>query len=1225
MKRLVEINKINGVMKQQIKLGSKVLGCACFFLALNYVNANTIFENKSFTNSFIDMPFHEGNGNGHIQELNTNHKLYSIAKNDIEGYTEMLSGSEFFLYPSIREDVNVSMIARATTGKMGFEFLTGKVPSDYKEDTVTFFMLSDIDLNLNESFDIHVNDKHLLSFNTNEDGSLFISENPGKGNAQYIMVQRDGNGDGIGAFRLTVPASWVEKGKSAKIKFNGHKKNSNCWIMIFKADDAVSRIKESVKSEAAFVIKEQKGVLHVDAPAFFDGKKVYVISDGKKSKSKVFKAQGELSKASFNIQSPKKDFSIVYAGVEMSLAFEKGDGTISTTDIVGNYLLHHQANNRGDNWYASLTKLYKPEFNETFDNFFEKKYENGLVSIMNSSHQDIAWVDRPEVCIILRDTLLLTPVLKDAFIRDDYGFDIEDGLMLREYLERHPESKEQLTTLLKRKLISVGATYNCPYEDMYDAEDQVRQLYLGKKWVKKNFGGYDSKVYWNVDVPGKSLQTPQILKKAGVDYMVISRHAKGMFHWASPDGSSVFTYSPGHYGNDLLYLSRDMNNKLKYAADQTLYWEDTFIGSEIQTPLLSSQDMLPAIDYSDFIENWNSFESVIDEDGSTKEMFLPKMELQTVDEFMPMAEKKAINVDTIMGERPNVWVYIHGPGHHDALTASREASKLLPAAEKFLSIANILDPKKMKYPFEELDEAWQAKIYPDHGWGGHDGDITDDLFKENLVKSRTMGQNLLDEAADFISRRIKKNEKLGIPIILFNSLSWKRTDPVTAKIDFVKGTLKNVAVTTANKKRIDVQTSNASFYDDGSLKSADITFIAEDIPSIGYSTYYIDDAKEKPVDTIAQIGSTLLYENPFYKISFEKGGVAQVYDKEFNRELFLNDHFKVGDVFTMESVGNGAGEFGDVQQPGMKDFDQVSLHKAQWMILESGPVYTKYRLEQQILHSIVRQDVTLYHNLKRVYFDTSLRNWSGELYREFRTAFPINMKNPEIAHEVPFGSVRVGKDEIKTAGERYTPLCKDVHPRAIIDWISATDDEVAITLSSSVAAADWIDPTDHDTNQSVLQHLLLASRTSCHWEGNEYSQAGNHDFNNVLTSNKAGSVVGQKIAKQKNEPLHVVVYPDTSNDAFLPETNSFYAIDSDNVMITTIKKAEDTDDVIARMYNVKDSEETINVSSYFDIKNFNKTNIIEEYPQSVAPKLKVGKYAIETFSLKVANKQVGRN
>lgn len=584
---------------------------------------------------------------------------------------------------------------------------------------------------------------------------------------------------------------------------------------------------------------------------------------------------------------------------------------------------------------------------------------------------------------------------------------------------------------------------------------------------------------------------------------------------------------------------------------------------------------------------------------------------------MPLAEKNAVQVDTIMGERPNVWVYIHGPGHHDALTASREASKLLPAAEKFLSIAHTLDPEKMQYPFDELDEAWQAKIYPDHGWGGHDGDITDNLFKENLVKSRIMGQNLLDQGTDFIARRIKKDKKLGIPMVLFNSLSWKRTDPVTTKVDFAKGVIKNVGIKTDDKKKVEVQVSEATYYEDGSLKNANITFIAEEIPSIGYATYYIYDNTGKGNVDNKYTRNVNSYENEFYKLDFVDGGIGQVYDKEFERELFTTDNFKVADVFTMQSVGNGAGEFGDVQQPSMVDFDKVSVHAPKWEIIENGPVYTKYRLEQQILHSIARQEVTLYHTLKRIYFDTSLRNWSGELYREFRTAFPINMKNAEIAHEVPFGSVRVGKDEIKTAGERYTPLCKDVHPRAIIDWISASDEDLTVTLSSSVAAADWIDPTDHDSENPVLQHLLLASRTSCHWEGNEYSQAGNHEFTNIMTSNAVGSVKGQKVAKQKNEPLQVVIYPDTTRDAFLPETNGFYEIDSDNVIITTIKKAEDGNDVIARMYNIKDTQESVKMTSYFDIEGFKQTNIIEEYPVVVPPELKVGKYAIETFSLEI--------
>ncbi len=1197
------------------RLRHNLILSAAILAFFSVANTKNLYSHTAWTSPEIRMniPMHHSNGNGHIQELNTNYRLYQICKNDIEGYSEMLSGSEFFSYPSIRDDIGVSMIARATTGKMGFEFLTGVVPKDYASDQVTFFMISDIDLNQNEPFDIHVNDQHLLTFHSNADGTLSIIGNPGNGNAEYVLVERDGNGDGIGAFRLTVPSKLIEKGKSAKLRFVGHNKGANCWLMIFKAVDAVSRIRESVAMEAAFDIKEMNDHLYVDAPWYFSRKEVYLVSDGKKSKVKSFTGQGELSKVSFNIKPPKNSFAIVFDGETIALDFENGDGTFSNTAIEGKCIYHHKTK-YANGWNASLSKLYRPEFFDTYNDFFDRRYEKGLVSLMNSSHQDIAWVDRPEVCIILRDTLLLAPVMKDAFERDDYAFDVEDGLILREYLDRHPDSKKRITTLLNKKLLSVGATYNCPYEDMYDAEDQIRQLYLGKKWVKKTFGGYDSKVYWNVDVPGKSLQTPQILKKAGVDYMVISRHAKGMFHWESPDGSSVFTYSPGHYGNDLLHLSKDLNNKIKYGAEQVLFWKKNFEGGEVQTPLLSSQDMLPAIDYSEFIDTWNNFESLKDDTGTEKNVFLPDMELMTVDEFLPLAEKNATNVETIMGERPNVWVYIHGPGHHDALTASREGSKLLPAAEKFLSVANIIDPVKMPYPYQTFDQAWQAKIYPDHGWGGHDGDITDNLFKENLVKSRNMGTNLLNKGISFISSKIKTNENMGIPVVLFNSLSWERTDPVTVSLSFPKGSTRGFKVLTSDQKELPSQSFNAEYYDDRSLKNVDISFIAENIPSIGYATYYVANAGNSSASG-QKPASISSYENSYYSIRFGNGGIASVYDKELKKDLFNTDQFKAGDVFTLQSIGNGAGEFGDIQQPSMVDYDQVSIHQPEWQVVENGPVFTTYRMEQQIHHAIVRQDVTIYHNLKRIYFNTSLLNWSGELYREFRTAYPLHMDSPEIAHEVPFGRVRVGKDEIKTAGERYTPLCKDVHPRAIIDWISASDDEMTITLSSSVAAADWIDPTSKMSGDALLQHVLLASRTSCHWEGNEYSQGGNHHYNHVLTSNEAESIEGQKIAKQKNEPLFAVVNPETSVKAPLPESASFFSFDNENVFVTTIKKAEDGEEFIARMYNVKETEETVNISSSFNIGSYKKTNIIEEDPVLVEPQLRVGKYGIETFSL----------
>jgi alpha-mannosidase len=1175
----------------------------------NSVNHNGILSTETINS--LPLPYHGGGGHDHIYEINTLYNLYQIVKNDVEGFHSKIGGGDY-QYPSIRDDVNKHMVARASTGESYFEFLTNVVPKGQPQETVTFAFYSDIDLTLRKPYDIYVNDKLALTFVANEDGSLKILNNEHKATAEYILVKRDGNKDGIGLFRLTLPMKMLTQGEKAKIKVQGQKTGSNSWFMLAKANDLIENLRMSAENEASFSIKETEGVFHIDAPAHFADREVQIVSDGKKSKKGIFRKQGEIAKASIALKAPSKEFKIVYGNESIVMSLEQGNAQIKS-DLIGNYFYVFKA--RAQNgWQASITKLYKPSLFNAYDDFFDKRNEGGKVSVMNSSHQDIAWVDRPEVCIILRDTLVLTPVINDAFSRGDYGFDIEDGLILREYLNRHPDAQEKITTLLNKKLISVGASYNCPYEDMYDSEDLVRQFYLGKKWVKKTFGGYDSKIYWNVDVPGKTMQFPQILKKAGVDYMVISRHAKGMFNWESPDGSSVFTYSPGHYGNDIIELSKEMSSKLKYAAEQVNYWKPSFQEGNTMTPLLSSQDMIPAVDYSEFIETWNGFESVKGDDGKKNKVFFPEMELMTMDEFMPLAKKNATNIETIRGERPNVWVYIHGPGHHDALTASREASKLLPAAEKFLSIANTLDAKRMPYPYEEFEMAWESKIFPDHGWGGHDGDITDDLFEKKLVESKTMGTNLLYKGTEFIANRIMTDEEKGIPIVLFNSLSWERTDPVTVAVNFEKGKAKSLNVFSAEKEQMPVQLIKESYYDDGSIKSAEFVFIAKDIPAIGYKTYYVQPSLKKPIKS-SRATSTTAYENDAYKITFEKGGIGQIYDKNLKRNLFKVGKLKGGEVFTLQSIGNGAGEFGDVQQPFMEDFDKVSNHNATWKVLKTGDVFTTYRIKQPILYAIVEQDVTIYHELKRVLFETRLLNWSGELYREFRTAFPIAIDNALVTHEVPFGAVKVGQDEIETAGDRYTALAKDVHPRAIMDWFSASDDDMTVTLSSSVAAFDWIDPTS-DSKDTLLQHLLLASRTSCHWEGNEYSQGGDHSYHNILTSNKTGSLEGMRIAEQQNDPIYITVYPDKSAKASLPETLSFFSLNKENINVSTIKMGEDSDNLVIRMYNVQGIETQVKLNSYFTMDNIQQTNIIEENPKPVSI-MNVSKYGIETFSFDV--------
>ena len=113
-----------------------------------------------------------------------------------------------------------------------------------------------------------------------------------------------------------------------------------------------------------------------------------------------------------------------------------------------------------------------------------------------------------------------------------------------------------------------------------------------------------------------------------------------------------------------------------------------------------------------------------------------------------------------------------------------------------------------------------------------------------------------------------------------------------------------------------------------------------------------------------------------------------------------------------------------------------------------------------------------------------------------------------MAYEVPMAVVEVGKTELPMAGgfskpeQIYDTPCADIHPREVQDWFCSWDENKAVTISSDVAAFDWVNPTDNDSEEIVLQPILLATRRSCNGssDANWYLQRGNHHFNFSLTS-----------------------------------------------------------------------------------------------------------------------------
>ena len=424
----------------------------------------------------------------------------------------------------------------------------------------------------------------------------------------------------------------------------------------------------------------------------------------------------------------------------------------------------------------------------------------------------------------------------------------------------------------------------------------------------------------------------------------------------------------------------------------------------------------------------------------------------------------------------------------------------------------------------------------------------------------------------------------------------------------------------------------------------EVTFVAEDVPPIGYRTYYlVDDSSPTAENPPANINiSDNTYENNFYRVTLAAGGIRSLFDKQLGKDVLRTEKLLGAEVIMLDSVGNGAGEFGSVQQPSAAgDFERAAFYGPKWEINESGPVYTAYKFTQQLQHTLLVERLIFYHQIKRIDIEITLFNWTGLKSREFRMMLPLDMpENAQIAYEVPMGVVEVGQSEIKgrategpvyggypddnsnihQRGPAYLDICSEIHPREVQNFISAVGEDFAVTMSSSVAVCDYIDPSISAAPYPMLQPILLASRKSCHSKGNWYLQGGDHHYRFSIFSHGADWRQGRKPAVAANHDLIAVVDAEPLADAHLPPTQSFASVSADNVVITAIKKGEDDDSVVVRMVEMEGRDTAANVRLNFPVQAAAQTNLIEEDEQALTLKgdalpVSIGHHAIETFKL----------
>ncbi len=839
-------------------------------------------------------------------------------------------------------------------------------------------------------------------------------------------------------------------------------------------------------------------------------------------------------------------------------------------------------------------------------------FSRGTIHIIQSSHQDIAWMNTPEYCRTERINDIITPALDMMKTDPNFTFEMEQTLNLMEYLDVHPERKAEIQQRYEEGRFAWGATYNQPYEGLLSGEQLVRQAYYGRKWICENFKGCDDLTANNIDVPGRTLQMPQILAKSGIKNLFVSRMGEGLYNWYSPDGSRVFTYTPGNYGWASIvwkYFDKNAVDAMHRLRPRVALWDAYFIKHNIPPhyAVLMSCDATKPVNFSAIIAEWNSI-------AALSEVPLPQLTNSTAERYFEQVNTPQTKLEEIHGERPDLWLYIHGPAHYQSIANKREAGVLLPAAEIFTSIAQQYKGNLMAYPRADFDRAWMASIYPDHGWGGKNGETTDHIFADSLKSARDQGFALLSNAFAGITSDISARQG---DWVVYNDLSWDRTDVVKYKIEE-----SNLIIRDSEGKEIATQLIDGA---DGRY----LIFVAEQVPSIGYKSFSVSKVKSRKIYKKPEsvVTGDNYYENTFYRIRLGDGGIISLFDKSLQRDVVQNEKYPMGEIIDVKYTGNGAGEFNRVQDVDVADFKLFSSKKAAWKIVNDGALATIYESRAAGTNANIVQRITLYHTIKKIDFDITLENFRGTQNRQYRILFPVDMKTTQSAinYEVPMGVAQVNRDEMKNIPMgwswygSYVHHSSDTHPREIQNFISSNGNGLGVTLSSCVAVADWIDPAREVAQYPVLQGILLSSHKSCHGEGNWYHQTGTHHFNFSLISHAQGWQNGYQYGVEANHPLRADIKQNKGGD--LPPIHSFVTVSDPLVALTTLKKVDANERaIIIRLTEMEGKDKQVCVTLPFAAKRVIRTNLIEQEEQDLQLEgtrlmLDLGHHAIETFKI----------
>ncbi len=591
----------------------------------------------------------------------------------------------------------------------------------------------------------------------------------------------------------------------------------------------------------------------------------------------------------------------------------------------------------------------------------------------------------------------------------DYRFVLDQMCYVRPFLERYPQEEPFVRKMLAEKRLQIaGGTDSMHDNNMPSGESIVRHYLLSKTYFRDKLG-YEVNTGWGLDTFGHNAQMPQILKLAGMKSYWFQRgvpdiNTPSEFLWQGIDGTQIpafwlpISYGPLHNipksAPDFERMVRGANARLDLFSrgpERVL-----MAGADVWEP----EEQLPVA-----ISAFNKLEGA------------PfRLRLAVPDDFEAAVSKRT-DRPTVSAELNPVFQGIYST-RIDVKQAMRNAERLLTTAEKLSVIAQSLGNSP---DLAAQERAWEPVLFNQ----AHDlasGVMVDKVYEDSMAGyeySRRLSEDLVQNRVDAILAHVNTGGS-GVPIIVFNTLGWPRTDVVEAEVGFSEAGVQSFGLVDSAGQDMPVQTVRMERNDDGGIRFARIAFIPRDVPAMGYAVYFAAPNK-KPAGS-APMGNDHstwhedrgAIENDRYRATFNlwNGDMTSLVLKENNWEVLsgpanvIAREYDGGDFWELYGTLNGARLTAMKKPIGVPrpNFTQLSSDFVGGSgSTRSGPVMSEFRITHPLGKNQISTTVRFYNGLNRIDISTQLLN--QEEFVRYRALFPTSIKNGVSMHEIPFGAI----------------------------------------------------------------------------------------------------------------------------------------------------------------------------------------------------------------------------